>query len=498
MMDAKIGDRDELSRARVKRDAVALRDSQDPTRLYLNEIGRKPLLSREGELALAIRMDSARTRILFELFRLRLCVSVIQEWIDEVVAEKLRLETIFALREAQAPVDPDAADLDTPSPAPAEPSSELRDLLFDALAMMSSAGDIDEQSRVMAGRWVAARIDALRLEELLKPFDVVSEPIEGIGRTLIRVAAEVGMARIDFVATWRRRPGSSGDDTLSRLAGLSPACAASVDEVNRALGGWQMSFGRYSMAREALSHARLELKTAKQEMTECNLRLVVSVAWPLVERGLRLLDLVQEGNIGLMRAIDKFDASRGFRFGTYAVFWIRQAISRALSDQAHTIRVPVHTAEKASQVKRATQGLRDQLGREPTHDEVSVKSGVPVETVRRIGLLVRDVVSLDMKIGDDGDNSLGDLVVDRHSPSPDAIAAQSELRRLLSASMLSLSAREERVVRMRYGIGVTEMHTLEQVADGFGVTRERVRQIEVRALSKLKAHRRSQDLAELL
>lgn len=143
---------------------------------------------------------------------------------------------------------------------------------------------------------------------------------------------------------------------------------------------------------------------------------MVSVAWPLVERGLRLLDLVQEGNIGLMRAIDKFDASRGFRFGTYAVFWIRQAISRALSDQAHTIRVPVHTAEKASQVKRATQGLRDQLGREPTHDEVSVKSGVPVETVRRIGLLVRDVVSLDMKIGDDGDNSLGDLVVDRHSP----------------------------------------------------------------------------------
>lgn len=498
MEDGRIRDQDEISRARVKRDAILPRVGQDPTRLYLNEIGRKPLLSREGELALAIRMDSARIRILFELFRLRLCGSVIQGWVDEIDAEKLRLETIFSLREAQAPLDPDAEDSEAPSPPPSEFSRELRSLLIDALAMMSSAGDIDTQARAMASRWVGARIDALRLEELMQPFDLVAEPIERLGRVLIRDAADAGMPRAEFVATWRRRPGTAGDVNLATLAELSPTCATSVEEILAALAGWRISFARYSMAREALSHARLELKMAKDEMTDCNLRLVVSVAWPLVERGLQLLDLVQEGNIGLMRAIDKFDASRGFKFGTYAVFWIRQAISRALSDQAHTIRVPVHTAEKASQVKRATQGLRDQLGREPTNDEVSVKSGVPVETVRRIGLLVRDVVSLDMKIGDDGDNSLGDLVVDRHSPSPDAIAAQSELRRLLSASMLLLSAREERVVRMRYGIGVTEMHTLEQVAEGFGVTRERVRQIEVRALSKLKAHRRSQDLAELL
>lgn len=498
MGDGRFDDRGDLTRPRDKRDASSLRDGRDPTRLYLDEIGQKPLLSREGELALAIRMDSARTRILFELFRLRLCVTVIEGWVAEFDAERLRLESVFAFREAQAPIDPDIEGDDLPSPAPSEPSNELRSLLLDALGLMSTEGDIDAQSRVMAGRWVAARIDALRLEELLEPFDLVAKPIEGIGRALIKAASEAGMARSDFVTAWRRRPGSLGEPDLAAVAVLSPACADGVSEVQASLAGWQISFARYSMAREALSHARLELEMAKQEMTECNLRLVVSVARPLIERGLRLLDLVQEGNIGLMRAIDKFDASRGFRFGTYAVFWIRQAISRALSDQAHTIRVPVHTSEKASQVKRATQGLRDQLGREPTHGEISTKTGVPLETVRRIGLLVRDVVSLDLKIGDDGDNSLGDLVVDRHSPSPDAIAAQSELRRLLSASMLSLSAREERVVRMRYGIGVTEMHTLEQVAEGFGVTRERVRQIEVRALLKLKAHRRSQDLVELL
>ncbi len=532
--------------------------TDDPVRMYLREMGSVELLSREGEIAIAKRIEAGRQAMIGGICESPLTMRAIIEWRDALREGTLLLRDVIdleatygggpeaAANRAEETKDPEAEDGEGEEKSEGEDDFDEGNVSLSAMEAAVRPQVIETFDAIAASYKKFRRLQDLRLElaqknetlsesqnrrykrlkrdlvELMQGVRLNNNRIEaavdelyGLNRglmnhegRLLRLATRCGVSREKFVKhyvgreldpRWLSRVSRLKDDGWKTFAREKrPEIVVLRKNILAIAQNTGLEPTEFKRIVNIVQKGEREASQAKKEMVEANLRLVISIAKKYTNRGLQFLDLIQEGNIGLMKAVDKFEYRRGYKFSTYATWWIRQAITRSIADQARTIRIPVHMIETINKLVRSSRQMLHEIGREPTPEELAERLGMPLDKVRKVMKIAKEPISLETPIGDEEDSHLGDFIEDKNAVLPVDAAIQSNLREATTRVLASLTAREERVLRMRFGIGMNTDHTLEEVGQQFSVTRERIRQIEAKALRKLKHPSRSRKLRSFL